>query len=297
MIRYDITQAELANHIEVEVPGWFRRATRRTNKFKKVGRYSEKSSIWSEIKTVYMRLQHDKCAYCERKLAGEKYGPAEHDMEHFRPKSSVSEWPTAEIRAERPIRYHYLMGGASATGYHRLAYSTLNYVTACKPCNQPLKRDHFPVAGARSITAETVAEQLAEEAYLIFPIGDHDEDPQDVLTFDGMLPVPVRKSGRSYRRAKVIIDFFDLAREDLLRERASIIADMWNAHVVLAKKPTAEEKEFATTRLAAHLSRQGPHTSCAEAFDKLVKSDRAAAKAVAKQANNYHLSQVSKKRL
>jgi len=68
MIRYAVSKAELLQRIELEKPGWLARAQQRTNRFLQRGKYTERSSIWSEVKTVYMRLQHDKCAYCERQL-------------------------------------------------------------------------------------------------------------------------------------------------------------------------------------------------------------------------------------
>ena len=51
------------------------------NRLKKGGRYVESSHSWNRVKKVYMRLQHDKCAYCERQLASEDFGGAiEHDL-------------------------------------------------------------------------------------------------------------------------------------------------------------------------------------------------------------------------
>lgn len=40
-----------------------------------------------------MELQHSKCGYCEKWLEGSDYGTIEHDMEHYRPKSSVKAYP------------------------------------------------------------------------------------------------------------------------------------------------------------------------------------------------------------
>ena len=95
MIRYQITETELRDAIESEKPGWLARAQTRTDRFIAAGKYDESSGIWSEIKRVYMDLQHDKCAYCERQLAaGEDGGTIEHDVEHYRPKNSVPVWPT-----------------------------------------------------------------------------------------------------------------------------------------------------------------------------------------------------------
>lgn len=122
MIRYDIAPDELLRRIEEHVPGWLKRAATRTERFRKAGRYDEKSGIWSEIKDVYRDLQGDKCAFCERQLAGKPYGSIEHDVEHYRPKSSVRVWPPVEAPA-----YDFPTGHASEAGYYLLAYHPLNY--------------------------------------------------------------------------------------------------------------------------------------------------------------------------
>jgi hypothetical protein len=93
MIAYQITKSKLESLIDAEAPGWRQRAALRTEGFRQKGRYEEDSSIWSEVKVVYMRLQGDcKCAYCERKLESIDFGKIEQDVEHFRPKGSVRAW-------------------------------------------------------------------------------------------------------------------------------------------------------------------------------------------------------------
>ena len=90
MIRYAVTESDLEQRVDAEVASWRSRAATRTARFIAAGGYDESSSIWSEIKPVFMRLQNDKCAYCERQLASaDSGGSVEHDLEHFRPKSSV----------------------------------------------------------------------------------------------------------------------------------------------------------------------------------------------------------------
>ena len=69
MIRYPVSEAALRLDIEKTKPGWLSPAAKRSNKLRKLGRYREKSSIWSDVKPVYIRLQGEsKCAYCERKM-------------------------------------------------------------------------------------------------------------------------------------------------------------------------------------------------------------------------------------
>src|SRR5438105_4680823 len=94
MIRYAIAPDTIESFVDAAVPGWRGRAEERTNAFIAARGYHEPPSpIWSEVKSVVMRLQRSKCAYCERQLAAPGGGEIEHDLEHFRPKSSVRRWP------------------------------------------------------------------------------------------------------------------------------------------------------------------------------------------------------------
>lgn len=97
MIRYPITETTLLGQLDAAAPTWRSRTAARTKKFLKAKRYDEEAGLWSEIKPVFMSLQHNKCAFCERRLEGPRHGRIEHDLEHFRPKSEVRVWPTDEI--------------------------------------------------------------------------------------------------------------------------------------------------------------------------------------------------------
>jgi hypothetical protein len=220
MIRYPVDRDALLEAIEAEVPGWLARARERTDRLRAAGRYEESSGIWSEIKAVFRRLQAQKCAFCERQLAGEPFGAIEHDVEHYRPKSSVRKWPPAS----RAIRYDFDTGDEFETGYYLLAYSVFNYVTACKVCNTPLKSNYFPIAGRRGSATVDNPDRLARERpFLPFPLGDTDSDPEELISFDGILAVPTSPDlvSHEWRRAAVTIDFFALnEREELRRERA-----------------------------------------------------------------------------
>ena len=94
MIRYRVSSADWSAAIDAIAPTWRTRAASRTAVYAAAGRYSEPpSTIWSEIKSVYMDLQGFKCGFCERRLEKSEFGNVEHDVEHFRPKSQVSAWP------------------------------------------------------------------------------------------------------------------------------------------------------------------------------------------------------------
>ena len=124
---------------------WGARAKRRTEKFRCKKKYDEKSSIWSEVKPVFMELQGGgKCCFCERKFESGALGRHELDVEHFRPKGNVKECPRG--RVGEGIRLTAPPGDRN--GYYLLAYHLLNYAVACKSCNSGLKIAAQGSAGA-----------------------------------------------------------------------------------------------------------------------------------------------------
>ncbi len=264
-----ITEESLREAIEIEKPNWLARAEERTDSFINAGRYNERSGIWSEIKSLYMRLQHNKCAYCERILAdGGLGGTIEHDLEHFRPKNSVPKWPSRRIADERDIDYDFETGDSLANGYYWLAYDPSNYCTSCKKCNSPLKKNYFPVAGPRGSIGNGNPDQLneTEKPFLLNPVGTLDELPEDIITFDGLIPIPATAEGRSRDRAEVVIDFFELdTREELLRGRASVLVALSNALRLLEISPTEDEKAQARRDIERLRESSSAHSSCVHA--------------------------------
>ena len=291
MIRYPVTLDELRSLIEAEAPGWLDLSAKRTERIRRAGRYNEKSGIWSQVKAVYMRLQHFKCAYCERRLASEDFGGAiEHDLEHYRPKGPIPIWPSETIARERGISYRFATGRAFAEGYYLLAYHVFNYATACKKCNSPLKASFFPIAGARSSRDDPAL--LRDEApFLLYPLGDLDEDPEEVLTFDGINPVPCLRRGPRFRRVRVTIDFFELdEREELWRGRAGVIVSLFIALEAL-RQGDVPLRERAAKAVAVLLAPTGEHTNCARSFRALYDRDRARATEIAERVQAYLDSQ------
>jgi hypothetical protein len=232
-----------------------------------------------------MRLQHDKCVFCERKLGAVIFGKGEHDVEHFRPKRRVIAWPTPKLieeDAKRPVsarRFPYVFktGTSNTTGYYLLAYNIFNYATTCKSCNSSLKLDYFPVAAKRQIATDDPAILKAEKPFLIYSIGDADDDPEDLITFRGFLAVPksANPSEFRYRRARITIDFFQLDdREDLLRIRALVITNMWLAFDTLRDPQTpAERRKKAEHLIQLALSEKSEQTACARAFHQVCQTD------------------------
>jgi hypothetical protein len=278
MIRYPITKAELESAVEREKRGWLTKARQKTEGFRAAGEFNEPASrnSWSEIKAAYIRLQQNKCAYCERSFGHDRRSRIEHDVEHFRPKSSVKTWPPEGSK----LRYNFATGDASDKGYYLLAYDIFNYTTACKTCNSILKVNHFPVLANRKTNSNDFATLKAERPLLIYPIGDLDDNPEELITFEGFLPVPKFKRGDRYRRARVTIDLFELdTREDLLKARAGIIFGLWALFRLLQiSGATAEDRADAQRLIDLATSAAAPHTNCARAFSKLYEQDIAKAR-------------------
>jgi hypothetical protein len=244
MIRYFMNPEDLRQRVRAKVPDWLKRAEARTEAFRQAGKYDEdsKNSIWSEIKEVFLEIQHEKCAYCERKLASRQYGLIEHDVEHYRPKNFVKPWPSKTIARKRKLAYDFPTGAAFQEGYYLLAYNILNYTTSCAPCNRPLKSNYFPIAGSRGPQSDDPASLRAEQPFLPHPVGDSDEDPEELLTFLGVTAVPKSVDFLRQRRAQVTIDFFALnEREEPRYQRAERIVELWIA---------LEERQREMTRSA-----------------------------------------------
>jgi hypothetical protein len=258
---------------------WGFRASIRTNRLRLAGRYDERSGIWGEVKPVYLALQHGKCAYCERQVAGVH----ECDVEHFRPKGAVERWPPAGGPA-----YPFATGAGWADGYYLLAYDICNYLVACKTCNTRWKGTYFPIAGRRGPQVDDCRALGHERPYLIYPLGELDADPEALITFVGPLPVPRARSGRAANRARVTIDLLGLGvREELVRERSRLIHALWIALTSLAGTPPPllrAEAERAVRFLTTPVS---PHCSCCRAYVALFRADRAAADAIAVAAGRY----------
>ena len=278
MIRYEATRNEIEALVDAEKASWRGRAADRTQDLITAGKFNESSSIWSEIKPAFMAIQHNKCVFCERVLESEQYGRIEHDLEHFRPKGRVTGWPPAS----GDLSFNFEMGAASDTGYFWLAYDLGNYATACKTCNSTLKSDAFPIAGGRGVANASVEDLLADEKpYLCYPIGDSDEDPEELIDFDGVVARPRRSRGLRWRRAKVIIAFFRLNRESLVIERAQQLTLIgYPLRDIEDGVDVAWNEELVEGAIQVNQ----PHAACKRAFLRLWDDDRNRAKDILRAA-------------
>ena len=295
MIRYPVAVAEIEARINARVPGWLQRARARTENLHAAGRYNEASAIWSEIKPIYMEIQFNKCAYCERRLEGPDVGTVEgdsttgrieQDVEHYRPKSAIKAWPDESHHSYAGLTYPYSTGAASTVGYYLLAYSLSNYAVGCKTCNSELKGTYFPIAENRVLDTDDPQRLSAEMPYLIYPIGENDDDPALLIGFEGILPVPIGTTTYTRRRGEITIDFFLLHKRDILRdERIDVISGLCFALIIrddLAKPENL--REFAAKSIANLTAVSARHCSCARNFVQLWESNPAKAELMAREA-------------
>ncbi len=275
MIRYDVSPTELEALVDKHKPGWRTRAAARTAVLRKKGKYKEASSIWGEIKAVFMEVQGDgKCCFCERKFDG-NFAQYELDLEHFRPKGMVRKWQRPKSLAGNGIAP--TVPTARNKGYYLLSYHLLNYAAACKPCNSGLKKNYFPISGEYDFGGTDPMRMQAEAPFLLFPLGRLDVDPEDVLSFYGFLPRSRAGDGFLRMRGLVTIVFFGLddvlGRKNLMRERATaiIVLNHWLMRV-------ADHGDTgAAVQVARMVSPTASHANCARSFKRLFYADRAEA--------------------
>jgi hypothetical protein len=277
MIQYSISQNQLDHLLEQEHPGWLARAEERTDNFAILGHYEESSSIWSEVKVVYMRLQHGKCAYCERQLESEEYGRIEHDLEHFRPKKKAKPWKLTKSLQQAGVVLTTPVSGTADPGYHLLAYNPLNYCTSCKTCNSRLKSDYFPIESARSTNGNDPVQLSSEKPLLVNPVGDFDDDPTLLIAFHGLSPTACGVTDYKLHRGLVSIAFFhldDRRRKCLFRERATIIVSLYSFLEQADQATNPVKKSVYEDLVEAWTKPSAPHTSCARCFRVLYNQDR-----------------------
>lgn len=281
MIRYSTTKTKLEALINAQKADWLARAKTRTDGFRMSGKYQETSSIWSEVKPVYMRLQGNKCAYCEREMESVDFGKVEQDVEHFRPKGNIRAWKVPKSLLKAGITVSKIP--ASGSGYYLLPYHPFNYAAACKPCNSILKKDYFPISGKYDVAADDPNSLAKEKAYLLYPIGDVDDDPETIIKFHGTSPLPANSTGFKFERALVTIEFFKLddtmRRKNLFRDRAILILALYPL-LTATMKGSAAARASAKAAIDGFLKPGLRHLNCAKGFKQLYERNPAEAKAI-----------------
>jgi hypothetical protein len=281
MIQYPITLADLVARIDALVPSWRKRAYQRTQDYIAANDYTGGNEFWGEIKSIYIDLQYEKCAYCETKLQGSQLAKKVHEVEHYRPKQSVAAWPNRNVPHWQHFNPTWAVGKESNRGYYKLAYHPLNYAIACTRCNSTLKSNYFPVGGRRNIRGSDPTTLAKELPLLIYPLSTVDaDDPSDIITFDGVIAVPVHDSGPLFERAVTNIEFFQLNHEDLTSRRAEDLLKLWLALENTTKLPPSRDRERAERILSRMLSPSYQFSSCMLAFETLYYGDYAAAEKI-----------------
>ena len=284
MIRIEVDRDDLEQLIRDHNPNWLDKAKTKTGDLEDDPALKV-TSIWSPIKQVFTDLQHSKCVFCEKEMEDQ---PIEQDVEHFRPKNNVKRWTVPDWMADEESITVKQPDTGSERGYRLLAYNFLNYAAACKTCNSTRKRDHFPIAGSpRKSGSENPARMKTEKAYLIYPISDIDDDPEELIQFSALSPQAKLNNGFGRKRALVTIDLFQLddidERPYLFKKRAK---NVWLLHACLKQIDEGNAAEQAEGRLVADFltSPRSEHTNCLRCFRRLYDNDPVEAKSVAEKA-------------
>ena len=143
-----------------------------------------------DVRGALRAMQGYACAYCGCDLRRNDPG----DVEHFRPKGSLSDDP-------------------SHGGYWWLAYDLSNFVLACRCCNSTFKRSCFPVRpGAKNYQYSRRSKLKREARLLLQPTVD---DVDALIDFDldhPLLRIVPREPVSSIQRKQIegTVRFFDL---------------------------------------------------------------------------------------
>lgn len=254
---------------------------------------AELPSLWSEIKPVFTRLQHGKCAFCERPLGTDEVAAYEQDMEHFRPKKGVKSWPPAEPIGATPHPVDMPASAHSGAGYRKLPFHELNYIVACKTCNTRCKGNYFPIAATKHEFGAQSPDGLKakEEPYLIFPLGGLDVDPETILTYLGFRAgVPSGANEHDKKRARVSIHFFllnDPTRSDQLFLGRATQLELLYRKIVAFEKSLIKDRQDTWGDVVLECSAVNPFAGCVRAMVRLYLSDPDAARKLMLEACTY----------
>lgn len=297
MIAYRFTEAEIIADIEADDRAksrkkpWLKKAKTLTAALREDPK-REIASGWSEVKNVYTRRQAGKCAFCERMLGEHELAAVEFDVEHFRPKNEVRPWPTPEVIAELKLPANFPTSKAAGRGYRFLAYHHLNYASSCKTCNSSLKASYFPIAGKHLFSGtDPVALTRQERPLLIYPLGDFDNDPEEMISFQGYIavPHPRPKSAYAHARAQVTIAFFRLNdnREDLLLLRAKQLDNVFTKIEFLGHVRAKAKRREIWNDIEILTSPRNDHAGCVRSLLRLYGTPDGPAPVTRPQAMEY----------
>lgn len=170
-----------------------------------------------DVKASLRAAQHDKCCFCESKLAHAQFG----DVEHFRPKA----------------RYYWL------------AYTWDNLLLSCELCNRRHKRGEFPLEDERrAVRSHVEADRIADERPVF--IDPSREEPSTHLEFRREYVAAANSSPRG----RVTIEAIGLNRSALAERRRERRSSIWGCLVALRDRLIAADGDADCLRLVAMLS-------------------------------------------
>lgn len=280
MIQYPISKTKLHAEITKTDANWFTNTANVLAGLPANPASSDFKPLWSKIKQVYIDLQCSKCCFCEKPLEGK----IEQDVEHFRPKAAVKPWKVSAKLVAEGVTVQQPANGSSEPGYTQLPYEPFNYAMSCKTCNSTLKKNLFPIEGTRDSAGTDPSQMGGEDALFIYPIGTIDTDPEQLIEFDALSPVPKNKSGFGRRRALVTIDVFRLdspKQRMLFKQRAYLVRMLFLELEGKQNATTAAKRQKHQTAIDVLTSPLSPFTNCLRSFERLYGSDPARAETIA----------------
>lgn len=145
----------------------------------------------ADVKSVLVRMQRGRCAYCEARVQPVDDGT----IDHYRPTAAVKQAHGAE--ALRP-------------GYYWLAYDWQNLLLVCRVCNR-IKSFLFPLANPSARARTHLDDLLAEEPLMIDPTRD---EPADFVGFRENVCFAIDDNPRGAKMAELLLN-----RDGLVEER------------------------------------------------------------------------------
>ena len=177
--------------------------------------FSSKSfntSLWRNktVKEFIYNAQYGKCCYCER-LRDVEAGDS--DVEHFRPKTKVSD-----------CEEH--------SGYWWLAYEWANLLISCKVCNSK-KKNQFPLQDESQRVYDSKGKIEKEIPLLINPL---EENPEDFIEYDVDGSSFMAKAVGKCDRGKKTVDYLTgINNRRTLMERRKKLLEVQDAVRILEK--------------------------------------------------------------
>lgn len=189
-----------------------------------VKKFSLDSNVYGHrsVKDDLLKMQHNKCCYCESRFSATSYGA----VEHFRPKGAVQ-----QRKGEAKL----------FPGYYWLAYKWTNLLFSCEKCNTSHKRILFPLECSGKRARNHHDDLDAESPMFIDPSRD---DPEKHLRFRGEAIESLTERGAATVRG------LGLRRDDLeeaRREKLSTVRSLQEI-VELKGKAGVGEDEIACAR-------------------------------------------------